>query len=56
MVQKSKLTLNAKNCSTLTKNVLLQIEIMQLLLLYKSGLIDQNVGLEIFDKGDFTLN
>lgn len=51
---KSKLTLNAKNCSTLTKKCTVTDRDNALIAIVQSGLVDQNVGLEIFDKGDFT--
>ncbi len=51
---KSKLVLNAKNCSTLTKKCTVTDRDNALLAIVESGLVDQNVGLEIFDKGDFT--
>lgn len=51
---KSKLTLNAKNCSTLTKRCTVTDRDNALIAIVQSGLVDQNVGLEIFDKGDFT--
>ena len=51
---KSKLYLNAKNCSTLTKKCTVTDRDNALIAIVQSGLVDQNVGLEIFDKGDFT--
>ncbi len=51
---KSKLYLNAKNCSTLTKRCTITDRDNALIAIVQSGLMDQNVGLEIFDKGDFT--
>ncbi len=51
---KSKLVLNAKNCSTLTKKCTVTDRDNALIAIVESGLVDQNVGLEIFDKGDFT--
>ncbi len=51
---KSKLYLNAKNCSTLTKKCTITDRDNALIAIVQSGLVDQNVGLEIFDKGDFT--
>ena len=51
---KSKLTLNAKNCSTLTKKCTVTDRDNAIITIVQSGLVDQNVGLEIFDKGDFT--
>ena len=51
---KSKLILNAKNCSTLTKKCTVTDRDNALIAIVQSGLVDQTVGLEIFDKGDFT--
>lgn len=51
---KSKLILNAKNCSTLTKKCTITDRDNAIITIVQSGLVDQNVGLEIFDKGDFT--
>ncbi len=51
---KSKLVLNAKNCSTLTNKCTISDRDKAIITIVQSGLIDQNVGLEIFDKGDFT--
>ncbi|MCM1338424.1 MAG: hypothetical protein NC191_01995 [Muribaculaceae bacterium] len=51
---KSMLVLNAKNCSTLTKKCTVTDRDNALIAIVQSGLFDQNVGLEIFDKGDFT--
>lgn len=51
---KSKLTLNKNNCSTLTKKCTVTDRDNALIAIVQSGLVDQNVGLEIFDKGDFT--
>lgn len=51
---KSKLVLNAKNCSTLSKKCTITDRDNALIAIVQSGLVDQNVGLEIFDKGDFT--
>jgi flagellar M-ring protein FliF len=51
---KSKLFLNAKNCSSLTKKCTITDRDNALITIVQSGLVDQNVGLEIFDKGDFT--
>jgi len=51
---KSKLTLNAKNCSTLSKKCTVTDRDNAIIAIVQSGLVDQNVGLEIFDKGDFT--
>ncbi len=51
---KSKLYLDAKNCSSLTKKCTITDRDKALITIVQSGLVDQNVGLEIFDKGDFT--
>ena len=51
---KSKLILNKANCSTLTKKCTITDRDKALIAIVQSGLVDQNVGLEIFDKGDFT--
>ncbi len=51
---KSKLFLNKNNCSTLTKKCTITDRDNALIAIVQSGLVDQNVGLEIFDKGDFT--
>lgn len=51
---KSKLVLNAKKCSTLTKKCTVTDRDNAIIAIVQSGLVDQNVGLEIFDKGDFT--
>ncbi len=51
---KSKLVLNKNNCSTLTKKCTMTDRDNALIAIVQSGLVDQNVGLEIFDKGDFT--
>lgn len=51
---KSKLYLDAKNCSSLTKKCTITDRDNAIIAIVQSGLIDQNVGLEIFDKGDFT--
>ena len=51
---KSKLVLNKANCSTLTKKCTITDRDKALIAIVQSGLVDQNVGLEIFDKGDFT--
>ncbi len=51
---KSKLVLNKNNCSTLTKKCTITDRDNALITIVQSGLVDQNVGLEIFDKGDFT--
>ena len=51
---KSKLILNAKNCSNLTSKCTVNDRDKAIIAIVQSGLVDQNVGLEIFDKGDFT--
>ena len=51
---KSVLYLPKDNCSTLTKKCTVTDRDRALLTIVKSGLMDKNVGLEIFDKGDFT--
>ncbi len=51
---KSKLYLNKSNCSTLSKKCTITDRDNALIAIVQSGLVDQNVGLEIFDKGDFT--
>ena len=51
---KSKLILNAKNCTTAPGKCTSEKRDMALMLIVESGLYDQNVGLEVFDKGDFT--
>ena len=51
---KSSLYLDAKNCSTLTKKCTVTDRDNAIIAIVQSGLMDQNVGLEIFDKGDFT--
>ena len=51
---KSKLILNAKNCSNLSSKCTINDRDKAIIAIVQSGLVDQNVGLEIFDKGDFT--
>ena len=51
---KSKLILNKKNCSSLSKKCTMNDRDKAIITIVQSGLVDQNVGLEIFDKGDFT--
>jgi len=51
---KSKLILNAKNCSTMNGKCTINDRDKAIITIVQSGLVDQNVGLEIFDKGDFT--
>ena len=51
---KSRLYLKAGDCSTTGKKCTTNERDEALLQIVQSGLVDQNVGLEIFDKGDFT--
>ncbi|MCQ2744285.1 MAG: hypothetical protein MJ230_05770 [bacterium] len=51
---KSLLKLKAKNCTTVAGKCTSEKRDMALMLIVESGLYDQNVGLEVFDKGDFT--
>jgi len=51
---KSKLILNKDNCSSLTKKCTITDRDNAIIAIVQSGLMDKNVGLEIFDKGDFT--
>jgi len=51
---KSVLKLKAKNCTTVSGKCTTEKRDMALMLIVESGLYDQNVGLEVFDKGDFT--
>lgn len=51
---KSKLILNAKNCSNMSSKCTINDRDKAIIAIVQSGLVDQNVGLEIFDKGDFT--
>lgn len=51
---KSVLYLPKDNCSTLTKKCTITDRDRAILTIVKSGMMDKNVGLEIFDKGDFT--
>lgn len=51
---KSKLVLNKQNCSSQTKKCTITDRDNAIIAIVQSGLVDQNVGLEIFDKGDFT--
>jgi len=51
---KSVLKLKAKNCTTAAGKCTTEKRDMALMLIVESGLYDQNVGLEVFDKGDFT--
>jgi flagellar biosynthesis/type III secretory pathway M-ring protein FliF/YscJ len=51
---KSLLKLKAKNCTPAAGKCTSEKRDMALMLIVESGLYDQNVGLEVFDKGDFT--
>ena len=52
---KSNLVLSKKNCSSMTKKACtIADRDKAIITIVQSGLVDQNVGLEIFDKGDFT--
>ena len=51
---KSVLKLRAKNCTTAAGKCTTEKRDMAIMLIVESGLYDQNVGLEVFDKGDFT--
>ena len=51
---KSKLYLKGGDCITGAKKCTTTQRDQALILIVQSGLVDQNVGLEIFDKGDFT--
>ena len=51
---KSLLKLRAKNCTTAAGKCTAEKRDMAIMLIVESGLYDQNVGLEVFDKGDFT--
>ena len=51
---KSKLYLKGGDCVTTGKKCTTTQRDQALILIVQSGLVDQNVGLEIFDKGDFT--
>ena len=51
---KSVLYLPKDNCSTLTSKCTITDRDRAILTIVKSGMMDKNVGLEIFDKGDFT--
>ena len=51
---KSVLKLKAKNCTTGAGKCTTEKRDMAIMLIVESGLYDQNVGLEVFDKGDFT--
>ena len=51
---KSKLILNKNKCSSLVSKCTINDRDLALMTIVKSGLMDQNVGLEVFDKGEFT--
>ena len=51
---KSVLRLKAKNCTSVAGKCTTEKRDMAIMLIVESGLYDQNVGLEVFDKGDFT--
>ena len=51
---KSVLKLKAKNCTPASGKCTTEKRDMAIMLIVESGLYDQNVGLEVFDKGDFT--
>ena len=51
---KSVLKLRAKSCSTVPGKCTTEKRDLAIMLIVESGLYDQNVGLEVFDKGDFT--
>ena len=51
---KSVLKLRAKNCTTGAGKCTTEKRDLAIMLIVESGLYDQNVGLEVFDKGDFT--
>ena len=52
---KSDLVLSKKNCSSIVKKACTVADRDKAIIaIVQSGLVDQNVGLEIFDKGDFT--
>ena len=51
---KSVLKLRAKNCTTGGGKCTTEKRDLAIMLIVESGLYDQNVGLEVFDKGDFT--
>ena len=52
---KSVLKLRAKNCTTGAGKCTTEKRDLAIMLIVESGLYDQNVGLEVFDKGDFNL-
>ena len=51
---KSVLKLKAKSCTSSGVKCTTEKRDMAIMLIVESGLYDQNVGLEVFDKGDFT--
>ena len=51
---KSVLKLEPKSCTTTPGKCTTEKRDMAIMLIVESGLYDQNVGLEVFDKGDFT--
>ena len=51
---KSILKLKAKNCTTAPGKCTAEKRDLAIVRIVESGLYDQNVGLEVFDKGDFT--
>jgi flagellar M-ring protein FliF len=51
---KSILRLKAKNCTTAPGKCTAEKRDLAIVAIVESGLYDQNVGLEVFDKGDFT--
>ena len=51
---KSKLVLNKDKCAVGKKKCTVKERDTAIMVIVESGLYDQNVGLEIFDKGDFT--
>lgn len=51
---KSVLILKSKNCTPAAGKCTTEKRDLALMLIVESGLYDQNVGLEVFDKGDFT--
>ena len=51
---KSVLRLDPKSCTTTPGKCTTEKRDMAIMLIVESGLYDQNVGLEVFDKGDFT--
>ena len=51
---KSVLRLDPKSCTTVPGKCTTEKRDLAIMLIVESGLYDQNVGLEVFDKGDFT--